>query len=229
MSASLYSLPLEILYEIVTLNPETWKSAVLSIPFVYRLFSCERIKRKFTMPENFKRGCVDVTRYTLCGKLHRENGPALIEIDKDMKTESHYKHGLLHREDGPAVISYRGEEVFMEEWYRKGKFHRENGPAIVYRDSCNNSSGEAWYRKGKMHREDGPAKIDYMEYLEGRFIVGEGWYLKGIEHREEGPADIDIDYDDEIIRETWYSMGEIRRYMERKFDGEILYEDVEEM
>ena len=40
------------------------------------------------------------------------------------------EEGKLHREDGPAVI-FCG---FVKEWYLHGKLHREDGPAVIYAD-----------------------------------------------------------------------------------------------
>ncbi len=48
------------------------------------------------------------------GKIHREDGPAVIWPDG---TQRWYKDGKLHREDGPAVIYSYG----TKEWYLNGK------------------------------------------------------------------------------------------------------------
>jgi hypothetical protein len=45
-------------------------------------------------------------------------------------TRRHYHNGRLHREDGPAVIWPDGDQC----WCLKGLFHREDGPAFIYRD-----------------------------------------------------------------------------------------------
>jgi hypothetical protein len=41
-----------------------------------------------------------------------------------------FKDGKLHREDGPAIIESDGSEY----WYKNGKLHREDGPAIACKD-----------------------------------------------------------------------------------------------
>jgi (2Fe-2S) ferredoxin len=41
-----------------------------------------------------------------------------------------YMNGKLHREDGPAVIDPYGTQV----WLLNGKRHREDGPAVIYTD-----------------------------------------------------------------------------------------------
>ncbi len=43
-------------------------------------------------------------------------------------TEYYYINGKLHREDGPAIIYANGGK----QWYTNGKLHREDGPAIIY-------------------------------------------------------------------------------------------------
>ena len=53
------------------------------------------------------------TFYYLDGKLHRNDGPAVIRKDY----ESWYKNDQLHREDGPAVEYTNG----TKEWWLNGK------------------------------------------------------------------------------------------------------------
>ena len=67
------------------------------------------------------------------GKVHREDGPALIYTNG---AERWYRHGKLHRIGKPAVIYSDGSE----EWYLNGKLHREDGPAIVYPDEIGRAS-----------------------------------------------------------------------------------------
>ena len=49
------------------------------------------------------------------GKLHREDGPALIWGNGS--SQAWYQNGILHREDGPAIIYADG----VQEWYLNGK------------------------------------------------------------------------------------------------------------
>lgn len=68
------------------------------------------------------------------GKLHRENGPAVITEKGD---EFWYIDDKLHREDDqPAMIFKNGRK----EWYNHGKLHRESGPAVV----SHNGDQEFW-------------------------------------------------------------------------------------
>ncbi len=45
-------------------------------------------------------------------------------------TQEWWKEGKLHREDGPAIIHSDGSQV----WYKEGKIHREDGPAVILSD-----------------------------------------------------------------------------------------------
>jgi len=81
-------------------------------------------------------------KWELDGKLHREDGPALIYSNG---TEHWYFHGKLHREDGPAIIKCTG----TKEWYLHGKLHREDGPA----KTMGNGSRDEWYLHGEFQRE----------------------------------------------------------------------------
>lgn len=107
-------------------------------------------------------------RWYRWGKLHRENGPAVISVD----IEKWYQDGKIHRDGGPAVINI----LEWEEWWQNGKLHRDNGPAVIYYEG-----GKSYYKKGKLHRDDGPAQ-DYTEEMHNR------WYLNGKRHRKDGPS-----------------------------------------
>ncbi len=59
------------------------------------------------------------------GKLHREQGPAVIH---GKGRREWYWHGELHRDNGPAI-----EDGTVTQWYKHGKRHRYGGPAVVYK------------------------------------------------------------------------------------------------
>ena len=65
------------------------------------------------------------TKWTLNGKLHREDGPA---IEYASGTKCWYINGMLHREDGPAIERADGDKF----WYINDKLHRTDGPACEY-------------------------------------------------------------------------------------------------
>jgi len=100
-----------------------------------------------------------VKRWWLNNKLHRTDGPALIEDDG---TKEWFLNGELHRTDGPAVEYANGGKY----WYLNGKPHREDGPAIEH-----HNGNKLWFLNGKIHRENGPAAI----YFDGSKF----WYLNG--------------------------------------------------
>jgi hypothetical protein len=57
-------------------------------------------------------------------RLHREDGPALINSEGEKRW---YLHGKLHRVDGPAIESPFGG---YKAWLYHGRLHRVDGPAI---------------------------------------------------------------------------------------------------
>ena len=76
------------------------------------------------------------------GRLHREDGPALIHANGSVKW---YRHGVRHRDDGPACVYVNG----TRKWYRGGKRHRDDGPAATYPDGR-----RIWFDEGvKVHQE----------------------------------------------------------------------------
>ena len=71
------------------------------------------------------------------GKLHREDGPAVIRADG---SQEYYRNGKYHREDGPAVIGVDGTQYY----FRNGMYHRVDGPAVLYPDGTRH-----YYLNGK--------------------------------------------------------------------------------
>jgi len=56
----------------------------------------------------------EATTWRLNGKLHREDGPALLCANG---SKHWWFHGIRHREDGPAVIRADG----LKEWWYEGE------------------------------------------------------------------------------------------------------------
>ena len=71
------------------------------------------------------------------GRLHREDGPAVIYPSGGW---AWLNHGLRHRLGGPAVYSPN----YSQEWYYYGSHHREDGPAIEL-----NTGSKLWFINGK--------------------------------------------------------------------------------
>ena len=175
---------------------------------------------------------LDITEYTVDGKLHREDGPAHTD---QAGTQTWYVNGVVHRDDGPAVIDPFGSEMWFhygephrldgpafiyyngtKMWYQNGKLHNLNGPAVIYYDTS-----KKWYQNGKLHREDGPAVEDVngskywyqngkLHNLNGPAIIMDNkttkWYVDGKLHNLNGPA---ITYHDG--RTEYYMHGEFVR------------------
>jgi hypothetical protein len=105
------SLSLEILLKIAETNIQTYRE-MLNLPCVARfsLNHQKTIKKSFTTLKYEG----NIQYHTLNGELHREDGPAHIDGER----EEYWVHGELHREDGPAIID--GEQ---QVWYFHGKRH----------------------------------------------------------------------------------------------------------
>lgn len=55
------------------------------------------------------------------GKLHRENGPAVIDFDLDMNLyEEYQRNGRIHNPNGPAQIWYNGNTPEKISWWWQG-------------------------------------------------------------------------------------------------------------
>jgi hypothetical protein len=109
------------------------------------------------------------------GKLHRSDGPAIVDLD----TEEWWNCGELHREQkgsdsGPA-ISTKLQDLEIKQWYSYGKLHRDwDLPAHI------STNRQEWHRDGLLHREgDLPSLIDTNQ---GVLL----WHKEGLLHREGG-------------------------------------------
>jgi len=112
------------------------------------------------------------------GKLHRGDGPALVERYPDGTViEWWCRNDKLHRIDGPAYVERRPDGTVVEGGYRNGVVHREDGPAWVRR-SPDGTVVEQWRKNDELHREDGPA---WVERRPDGTTESEAWYLDGTE------------------------------------------------
>lgn len=92
--------------------------------------------------------------------VNRCHANGLVEIAR----EEYHFHGKLHRENGPAIVRYANGTVYSTEWYYSGKRHRRGGPAKTI--GINNYELVEYWVDGGRHREDGPAVIQYPGPLE---------------------------------------------------------------
>lgn len=161
-------------------------------------------------------------RHYLNGKLHREDGPAVINSNG---TKEWFVHGVRHRTDGPAVKKVQpytidryfvnGAEYFPEstdiflrmaggvvedplgtEYWLNYNLHREDGPAVI------NKYGEVWYNHGKIHRVGAAARC----HNDDNGYWSEEWLIDGELHRDNAPA-----FYDSTGQEFWYQHGNLHR------------------
>ena len=87
-----------------------------------------------------------------CG-LDCIDGPAMTKRCPDGAThEQYYRNGKLHREDGPAVI-IRDSSGFVEKYFREGKRHRVDGPAYIYHYADGSALREYYLNDSLQRRE----------------------------------------------------------------------------
>lgn len=96
-----------------------------------------------------------------------KDGPACVvarcDKNENLTVWEYASDGKLHREDGPAVILSIPEsgQTTMELYYRDNVLHRDDGPAITFYDCEGVKTGEHWYSNGVLHRDADPAMIEY--------------------------------------------------------------------
>ena len=80
--------------------------------------------------------------YDKDGRLHRENGPAMVSANNSWW----YRHGELHRDGDLPAVTNNGDLY----WYLNGKKHRDGDkPAIIMF-----TGSRFWYQHGVQHRDD---------------------------------------------------------------------------
>jgi hypothetical protein len=136
----------------------------------YRLFGKLHREDGFAMIDKIKK----IKAHYYNGRLHNEKDYAIVDIDNN---KCWYVHGKLHRLDGPAVMNLNG----TKEWYYRGKYHRLDGPAVY----VENNKTYQWYRHGRLHRDGNlPALGIYFN----KYYHLKEYYRNGLLHRTDGPA-----------------------------------------
>jgi len=82
--------------------------------------------------------------------------------------ERWYLDGKLHNDEGPAIICYRRDgSVRWKEWFLDGKRHNEEGPTIIcYReDGC--VEWEKWFLDGVEYSEEEWRDLMFRKAFEG--------------------------------------------------------------
>ena len=84
------------------------------------------------------------------------------------------ENGKLHNENGPAVIGYNENgNISYKLWYINGKLHNDNGPARIAYYKNGNVKYKEWYVNDKCHNDNGPAYIRY--YKNGNITEQQYW------------------------------------------------------
>lgn len=155
-----------------------------------------------------KDGRVTSQAWTLGGKLHRTDGPALVEYDSsgEVVREQWLQHGKRHREDGPAVTEYRADGTKESDWYyQNGKEHREDGPSYVYYHANGTMpQSHRWAKNGIVGDTTKPSGI---KYSETGGITEECWYDNNKLHRQDFPAVTFYNRDGSVKEEHYWEHG----------------------
>ena len=163
--------------EVIPAPPSAVKTPKMTDTLTFRQQEVSRIYHGF----NFATASLNseiVTKREINGKLHNENGPAVIHKDG---SEEYWVNGELHRLDGPAIVGKDGFKAF----FVHGQLHNSNGPAIIYP----NGKVEIWFRgnciKSFPLKRDMPKMISSDQRNLGK--VGFDFYkqtVPGFHHKE---------------------------------------------
>lgn len=186
--------------KISLLDPSVWLCLVRTVRGLY----CESERRKIVSLNTVRsENDMGTVYYRLKGRLHREEGPAVVYSTGG---DCYYRHGSLHREEGPALSDWMSSQH-----YERGMRHRDprEGPAVY---SSTFPIFEYWVN-GLLHREEGPAvmRIDRARHLTYPGYAEKGckylieYYRGGKLHRDpsEGPASHRADLPTEYFAYYW--------------------------
>ena len=175
--------------------------------------------------DNFK---IKFDGWYVNGKLHREDGPALVEYYENGQIMSNecYVNGKLHREDGPALVEYyENGQIKSQKWYENAKLHKNDYSAIInYYENGQMDEYEYlhkkhypeiihYYENGYLHKKYYPEIIKYHEYnikdatIFEYYETGQKWKKDGKYYREDGPSIIEYRENGQINLKTWYNNG----------------------
>lgn len=168
-------------------------------------------------------------RWEIDGKLHRVDGPAVLEYDEDGQKirEEWFQNNLLHRLNKPARILYDSKGlVTSEHWYEHGIpptgtiIQKLYNPYGGITSQCTKtfllggSTRTSWFLikvdgTAVLHSTTGPAVL---EYDEDGLLLREIWYRNGLKHRSnsnptDGPTEIEYFPNGIIKTKIWYKDG----------------------
>jgi len=169
------------------------------------------INKRHTEIKYSTEGKVEYMKWYKAGKIHRNNGPAMIFYDGNVKIleEYWYINDKLNRDDGPAWVKYyENGNVYIEEFYINGIKKRNEGPACIEYHTNKKTKLETWFDNMNVSRENGPANINY--YFNG-VIKKEEWYINNLLHRENEPAVIKYFPDKTVKYKKWFNNDKLHR------------------
>lgn len=169
-------------------------------------------------------GCVIFEVYYWQGKVHREDGPAIIgrwDTGK-ISREGYCLFGEMHRDPrlGPANIEYHPDgRVRRAEYFVKAERHRENGPADYFA-TMDGKVTEVWYNGGVLLRYRDRLATNGLVVQDRHHITVDGG-RKLSRPLGEGPAVAVFDPETGLpIREEFWLAG-IRFHMNYYKDGKL--------
>lgn len=150
-----------------------------------------------------------IEKWYLNGKIHRDNGPAVIIGNGDFIKKLWYTNGINYRKDGPSLTEHKNDNIVTERYHdENGKLHNhEDGPAELSYNSDGTISCELYNIHGKYVQTDD--KPNLIRRNQNGLKYADLWLIdNGISHRENGPARIKYNpLTGEIEKEEWYING----------------------
>jgi len=98
-------------------------------------------------------------------RLHRMDGPAIINIDDSYICHNYYQNGLRHRVLKPAIIEWEYSIKTFESYYIKDRLHNPIGPARLRYAPFYNFKREFYIHDKKLYFDE------FIKQLEERLNV----------------------------------------------------------
>ncbi len=88
---------------------------------IARKFNTELYRKKL-LRVGYRKEYNNMCTYEIFGKLHREDGPALVVVGKNGKPRrmEWFYNGKFHRDDGPACVHMYDGKIDYELWFEHG-------------------------------------------------------------------------------------------------------------
>lgn len=136
---------------------------------VHRIQVAEREEQKEEQREGQREEYVEIMTHLWYKNdsklLHREDGPAVIEVNKNgvILSQKWFKNGVEYNIPSPAskVTFHPNGEKSTERWFVNEKRHRLDGPAVIKYFSNGIKASEVWYKDDMIYRDTLPTIIMY--------------------------------------------------------------------